>query len=80
MLPLTAGAGAKALLGASALSVGAPMVLAVFWAAGQHYDVPVLDVPAMARIHGTLNAFGFSLAGLLGWVVRDPQATVTGAA
>ena len=26
-----------------------PMVLAVFWAAGQHYDVPALDVPAMAR-------------------------------
>ena len=71
VLPLTAGAGAKALLGASALSVGAPMVLAVFWAAGQHYDVPALDVPAMARIHGTLNAFGFTLAGLLGWAVRD---------
>ena len=79
VLPLTAGAAAKALLGASALSVGAPMVLAVFWAAGQHYDVPALDVPAMARIHGTLNAFGFSLAGLLGWVVRDARETVTGA-
>ena len=71
VLPLTAGAGAKALLGASALSVGAPMVLAVFWAAGQHYDIPALDIPAMARIHGTLNAFGFSLAGLLGWIARD---------
>ena len=80
VLPLTAGAGAKALLAASALSVGAPMVLAVFWAAGQHYDVPALDVPAMARIHGTLNAFGFSLAGLLGWVVRDDRSTVTGSA
>ena len=73
VLPLTAGAGAKALLAVSALSVGAPMVLAVFWAAGQHYHVPALDVPAMARIHGTLNAFGFSLAGLLGWVARDAR-------
>ena len=80
VMPLTAGAGAKALLATSALSVGAPMVLAVFWAAGQHYDVPALDVGAMARIHGTLNAFGFSLAGLLGWVVRDTRAPVTGAA
>jgi hypothetical protein len=71
VIPVTAGTGAKALLGVSALSVGAPMVLAVFWAAGQHFDVPALDVPAMARIHGTLNAFGFSLVGLLGWVVRD---------
>jgi hypothetical protein len=73
VVPLTGDAGAKVLLGASALSVGAPMVLAVFWAAGQHYDVPALDVPAMARIHGSLNAFGFSLAGLLGWVVRDAR-------
>jgi hypothetical protein len=71
VLPLTAGAGARVLLGISALSVGVPMVLAVFWAAGQHYDVPALDVAAMARIHGTLNAFGFSLAGLLGWALRD---------
>ncbi|HET7720302.1 MAG TPA: YndJ family transporter, partial [Acidimicrobiales bacterium] len=76
VLPLTAGAGAKALLATSALSVGAPMVLAVFWAAGQHYDVPALDVPAMARIHGTLNAFGFSLAGLLGWAARDAAPPV----
>ncbi len=30
-----------------------------------------LDIPAMARVHGTLNAFGFSLAGLLGWLARD---------
>jgi hypothetical protein len=76
VVPLTAGAGAKALLSVSALSVGAPMVLAVFWAAGQHYDLPALDVPAMARIHGTLNAFGFSLAGLLGWMARDRDEPV----
>jgi hypothetical protein len=74
--PRTAGAGARALLYLSAVSVVAPMVLAVFWAAGQHYDVPALDVPAMARLHGTLNAFGFSLAGLLGWVVRDRERAV----
>jgi hypothetical protein len=69
--PQTTNAGARALLTVSALTVVVPMVLAVFWAAGQHYDVPALDVPAMARIHGTLNAFGFSLAGLLGWSLRD---------
>ena len=74
--PRTSGAGARALLLISAGAVVAPMVLAVFWAAGQHYDVPALDVPAMARVHGTLNAFGFSLAGLLGWVVRDREPVV----
>lgn len=74
----TAGAGARALLIVSALAVAAPMALAVFWAAGQHYDVAALDVPAMAHIHGTLNAFGFTLAGLLGWLLRD-LATTQGA-
>jgi len=39
------------------------MVLAVSWAAGQHLDVPAFDIPTMARSHGTVNAFGFSLAG-----------------
>lgn len=78
VVPRTAGAGARGLLTVSAVAVAAPMVLAVFWAAGQHYDVPALDVPTMARIHGTLNAFGFSLAGLLGWLIRD-SATSRGA-
>jgi hypothetical protein len=74
--PRTNSAGAKALLYVSAAAVVVPMVLAVFWAAGQHFDVPALDVPAMARIHGTLNAFGFSLAGLLGWAARDRALAV----
>lgn len=77
VIPRTAGAATRALLGLSALAVAAPMVLAVFWAAGQHYDIPALDVPAMARIHGTVNAFGFTLAGLLGWLLRDLRSHAT---
>lgn len=69
--PATAARTARLLLQVSALAVLAPMVLAVSWAAGQHLDVPALDVPTMARVHGTINAFGFSLAGLSGWVARD---------
>jgi hypothetical protein len=72
--PLTSSRAARILLTVSALSVVGPMVLAVFWAAGQHYDLPALDTPAMAA-HGTVNAFGFSLAGLLGWVARDRGST-----
>jgi len=69
--PATAPGAARVLLRISALAVVAPMVLAVSWAAGQHLDVPAFDIPTMARIHGTINAFGFSLAGLLGWAARD---------
>jgi hypothetical protein len=58
---------ARVLLIVSSLSVVAPMVLAVFWAAAQYVDVPALSIPAMARIHGTMNAVGFVGCGLVGW-------------
>lgn len=58
---------ARVLLIVSSLSVIAPMVLAVFWAAAQYVDVPALSIPAMARIHGTMNAVGFVGCGLVGW-------------
>lgn len=75
VMPRTANRSAKALLSISALAVAGPMVLAVFWAAARYVEVPALDIPAMASIHGTMNAFGFSLAGLLGWVARDTGST-----
>ncbi|HEX2737218.1 MAG TPA: YndJ family transporter [Acidimicrobiia bacterium] len=55
------------LLVISSLSVPAPMVLAVFWAVSQYTYVPALSIPDMARVHGTLNAFGFVTCGLVGW-------------
>jgi hypothetical protein len=54
------------LLAISGLAVWVPMVLAVAWAAGQHWNVPALSIDAMARTHGVANAFGFVLCGLVG--------------
>lgn len=51
-----------------------PMVLAVAWAAANHWaDVPALSVPDMARTHGLVNGIGFVILGL--WVTRqiDPD-------
>ena len=56
----------RALLGVSGLAVWIPMVLAVSWAAGQHWSIPILSIPDMARTHGVGNAVGFALCGLLG--------------
>lgn len=50
----------------SGLAVWLPMVLAVAWAAGQHWDVPALSIPDMVRTHGLGNAIGFVLCGLAG--------------
>jgi hypothetical protein len=61
----------QVLLGMSGISVWVPMALAVAWAAAQHGDVPlvrlvpVLSIADMVRVHGTANALGFTLCGLL---------------
>ncbi|HET7486891.1 MAG TPA: YndJ family transporter [Acidimicrobiales bacterium] len=49
----------------SGLAVWAPMVLAVAWAAGQHWAIPVLSIHDMARTHGLANALAFVLCGLV---------------
>lgn len=54
------------LLGISAVSVLLSMALAVAYAWGQ-VATPLVSLGTMARFHGTANALGFSLCGLLGW-------------
>lgn len=57
---------ARLLLAVSGVAIWIPMVLAVAWAAGQHWDVPALSIPDMERTHGTANALAFVLCGLVG--------------
>lgn len=70
------------LLALSGLSIWIPMVLAVAWALGQHTGGPALSIPDMARIHGSLNAFGFVGCGLAARWLADhtpaPGAAVDG--
>jgi hypothetical protein len=59
----------RVLLAISGVSVWFPMVLAIAWAAAQHWDVPALSVADMVRTHGVANAFGFTICGLVaGWL------------
>jgi hypothetical protein len=55
----------RVLLAVSGLAIWAPTVLAVAWAAGQHWRIPILSIPDMARTHGAANALGFVLCGLV---------------
>jgi hypothetical protein len=57
---------ATVLLAISGLAIWVPMILAVAWAAGQHWRVPMLSIPDMERTHGVANALAFTLCGLLG--------------
>jgi hypothetical protein len=66
---------ARVLLVISAVALVAPMVLAVAWAAGQHWNVPALSIPDMVRTHGAGNALGFILCGLLARLLDHRQET-----
>jgi hypothetical protein len=46
------------------------MALAALYGSRAFLPVSWLDIPWMRALHGTANAFGFALAGLLGWWLR----------
>lgn len=73
-------AAATLLLVISGLAVWAPMVLAVAWAAGQHWAIPVLSIPDMARTHGLANALAFVMCGLAGRTVEAAARSTAGRA
>jgi hypothetical protein len=67
---------AKFLIAISALSVIFSMVMAGLWAIGEYPLQPFVHLEEMARLHGTANAFGFTLCGLLGWTISGRNRSV----
>ena len=61
----------------SALSIVVAIVLAVIYAVGQWLGTPSPSIATMTRTHGLLNAFGYSLCGLLGWNAIDRALEMT---
>ena len=61
------------LLGISALSLTAGMTLVAAYAIGEFTQRDWLLIPQMTRFHGTANALGFALCGLLGWTLASNQ-------
>jgi hypothetical protein len=64
---------AQAFVSVSAASVLFAMVLAGVWAIGEFPLQPFVHLDQMARFHGTANAFGFVLCGLVGWTLAAPH-------
>jgi hypothetical protein len=58
---------AQVLLVISVASVIAATGCAILFTLGDARGEVWMSIPQMARTHGILNAFGFSLCGLLGW-------------
>ncbi|WP_435360716.1 YndJ family protein [Haloarchaeobius sp. DFWS5] len=62
------------LLGLSALALPVSMALALGYAVSVFTNTDLgLRIPTMIRVHGSLNAFGFALLGLVGWRVAVPE-------
>jgi hypothetical protein len=55
--------------------VFAGMVLGAVYAIADFRGSAVLPIPQMARTHGVLNAVGFCMCGLLGWLVEFNSPT-----
>jgi len=62
------------LLGASAVALPVSMALALGYGVATFSGVDLgLDIATMVALHGTLNAFGFALLGLVGWRLAVPE-------
>lgn len=58
----------RVLLGVAGASLFFAMLLSLAYAARNYSTIlPWLGLPQMRAIHGSLNAFGFGLCGVLGW-------------
>ena len=63
---------ARALLIFSSGCVIAGMALAATWALGEFPLQQFVDLGRMERYHGALNAVGFGICGLIGWMKAGP--------
>jgi hypothetical protein len=62
---------ARVLLQIAAGAVFIGMIFSSAYAVADFTGSDVLTVPQMARTHGLLNAMGFCLLGLLGWLIEN---------
>ncbi|MGH9802654.1 MAG: YndJ family protein [Blastocatellia bacterium] len=59
----------RLLLILSSMSVVVTMIFACLYAFGHFAGIETVSIPLMAQIHGTSNALGFVLCGLLAWAI-----------
>ena len=66
---------ARVLFHVASVTIFAGMVLSTAYAVADFRGSAVLPIPQMARTHGILNAVGFCLPGLLGWLIENGVAS-----
>ena len=68
---LKSGPYVRVLWSIAGVSLGASMVLAILYGSRPFMEVSWLDIPHMRALHGTANALGFALCGLVGARIRQ---------
>lgn len=64
---------ARVLLAVSSTSAVVAMIYAGIYALADFLGVVWVAIPQMARTHGAIQAVGFSVCGLLGWIVAETK-------
>jgi hypothetical protein len=67
---------ARTLWGIAAVALAFSMVLSALYGTRHFAPLAWLDIPWMRALHGTANAFGFALLGLLGWLVASRHQNI----
>lgn len=78
LLGARSGGGARGLLWLSGSALGAGMALALGWAWSLRFGWTYLGLDSMAATHGSLNAIGFGLLGLIGLNLLPTPVPTTG--
>lgn len=65
--------GTQLLLTFAAASVAFSMAFAAVWAIGEYPLQQFVNLDRMERFHGTANALGFTLCGILGWILAGKR-------
>jgi hypothetical protein len=65
---------ARALLQVASAAIFAGMLFSGAYAVADFFGSDALTIPEMAKTHGLLNAMGFCLCGLLGWLIDAQNA------
>jgi hypothetical protein len=72
--PRSENVAARSLLQIASAAIFAGMLFSCAYAVADFLGSDVLTIPEMAKTHGLLNAMGFCLCGLLGWLVDAQDA------
>src|SRR5262249_41583619 len=74
IVPRLASPIARVLLAGASCAAPVGMFLAAADALGEIWEPVSVSIVDMARVHGAANGLGFTLCGLLGWLVAHAEA------